>query len=74
MTVAMPALPGSAARRPSTPSLRTGSAKRTQGMFFSADETADAGVDLGTAVVEAIGAAHKSRFTARIPKVTIQVR
>ena len=45
----------------------------TQPMIFSADETADVGVDLATPVVEAIGAEAKSRFTGRIPKVTISV-
>jgi len=46
----------------------------TQAGLFSADETADVGIDLGTAVVEAIGAEAKSRFTGRIPKVTVEVR
>ena len=46
----------------------------TQPNTFSADETADVGIDLGTPVVEAIGAEGKSRFTGRIPKVTIEVR
>jgi arylsulfatase len=46
---------------------------RTQPMIFSADETADVGIDLATPVVEAIGAEAKSRFTGRIPKVTIEV-
>jgi arylsulfatase len=46
----------------------------TQPGIFSADETADVGIDLGTPVVEAIGAEAKSRFTGRIPKVTIEVR
>jgi arylsulfatase len=32
------------------------------------------GIDLGTPVVEAIGAEAKSRFTGRIPKVTVEVR
>ena len=39
-----------------------------------ADETADVGIDLGTPVVEAIGAEEKSRFTGRIPKVTVEVK
>jgi arylsulfatase len=43
-------------------------------MIFSADETADVGIDLGTPVVEAVGAEARSRFTGRIPKVTIEVR
>jgi arylsulfatase len=46
----------------------------TQAGIFSADETADGGIDLGTPVVEAIGAEAKSRFTGRIPKVTVQVK
>ena len=51
-----------------------GRIERTQPMFFSADETADVGIDLGTPVVEAIGAEAKSRFTGRIPKVTVEIR
>jgi arylsulfatase A-like enzyme len=46
----------------------------TQAGIFSADETADVGIDLGTPVVESIGAEATSRFTGRIPKVTIEVR
>jgi arylsulfatase len=46
----------------------------TQPGMFSADETADVGIDLGTPVVEAIGAEAKSRFTGHIPKVTVQVQ
>jgi arylsulfatase len=46
----------------------------TQAGLFSADETADVGIDLGTPVVEAIGAEAKSRFTGRIPKVTVDVK
>jgi arylsulfatase len=46
----------------------------TQAGVFSADETADVGIDLGTPVVEAIGSEEKSRFTSRIQKVTVEVR
>jgi len=46
----------------------------TQGGLFSADETADVGIDLGTPVVESIGCEAKSRFTGRIPKVTVEVK
>jgi arylsulfatase len=46
---------------------------RTQPMIFSADETADVGIDLATPVVEAIGAEAKSRFTGKVNKVTIEV-
>lgn len=50
-----------------------GRIERTQPMIFSADETADVGIDLATPVVEAIGSEAKSRFTGHIPKVTIKV-
>ena len=51
-----------------------GRIEHTQAGLFSADETADVGVDLGTPVVEAIGAEAKSHFTGRIPQVTVEVR
>ena len=51
-----------------------GQIERTQPGIFSADETADVGIDLGTPVVEAIGAEAKSRFTGHIPKLTVEVR
>jgi arylsulfatase len=51
-----------------------GRIEHTQAGLFSADETADVGIDLGTPVVEAIGAEAKSRFTGRIPKLTVEVR
>jgi arylsulfatase len=47
---------------------------RTQPMIFSADETADVGIDLATPVVEAIGSEAKSRFNGHIPKVTVAVK
>jgi arylsulfatase len=43
-------------------------------MIFSADETADVGIDLATPVVEAIGSEARSRFTGKISQVTIEVR
>ncbi len=46
----------------------------TQPGLFSADETADVGIDLGTPVVEAIGSEAKSRFTGKINKVTVSVK
>jgi len=51
-----------------------GRIEQTQPMIFSADETADVGIDLGTPVVEAIGSEKRSKFTGRIPKVTVEVR
>jgi arylsulfatase len=47
---------------------------RTQPAIFSADETADVGIDLATPVVEAIGAERASAFTGRIPKVIVEVK
>jgi len=51
-----------------------GRIEHTQPMVFSADETADVGIDLATPVVEAIGSERKSRFTGHIPTVTVEVR
>jgi arylsulfatase len=51
-----------------------GRIERTQPMIFSADETADVGIDLGTPVVEAIGSGARSRFNGRISRVTIEVK
>jgi arylsulfatase A-like enzyme len=45
----------------------------TQGLIFSADETADVGMDDATPVVESVGAGHASRFTGKIDKVTVQL-
>lgn len=47
---------------------------RTQPMIFSADETADVGIDIATPVVETIGSERRSRFTGRIPSVTVEVQ
>ena len=51
-----------------------GRIERTQPMIFSADETADVGIDLATPVVESIGSEAKSRFTGKIPEVTVEVK
>jgi arylsulfatase A-like enzyme len=51
-----------------------GRIERTQPMIFSADETADVGIDLATPVVETIGSEAKSKFTGRISKVTVEVK
>lgn len=47
---------------------------RTQPGIFSADETADVGIDLATPVVERIGAEHKSKFNGGIPRLVVEVR
>jgi hypothetical protein len=51
-----------------------GRIENTQAGMFSADETCDVGIDLGTPVVEAIGAEARSKFTGHIPKITVDVR
>jgi arylsulfatase len=51
-----------------------GRIEHTQPMIFSADETADVGIDLATPVVESIGSEAKSRFTGYISKVTVEVK
>jgi arylsulfatase len=51
-----------------------GRLEHTQAGIFSADETADIGIDLGTPVVEEIGSEAKSKFTGRIAKVTVAVK
>ncbi|KAA3595588.1 MAG: arylsulfatase [Candidatus Scalindua sp. AMX11] len=50
-----------------------GRIERTQPAIFSADETADVGIDLSTPVVETIGAEHKSKFNGHILKVVVEV-
>lgn len=51
-----------------------GRIERTQPMIFSADETADVGIDLATLVIETIGSEAKSRFTGKIFSVTVQIK
>jgi arylsulfatase len=48
--------------------------ERTQPNIFSADETADVGIDLATPVVEAVGSEARSRFNGTISRVTVEVR
>jgi arylsulfatase len=51
-----------------------GRIERTQPVVFSADETADVGIDLATPVVERIGAESKSRFTGHIHEVKLEFK
>ena len=51
-----------------------GRIEHTNAIVFSADETADVGIDLATPVVERIGSEKKSKFTGHIPKVTVEVK
>ncbi|MBP9699247.1 MAG: sulfatase-like hydrolase/transferase, partial [Elusimicrobia bacterium] len=46
---------------------------RTQPAIFSADETADVGIDLASPVVESIGAERASKFSGKIHQVTVEV-
>jgi hypothetical protein len=46
---------------------------KTQPNIFSADETADVGIDNQTPVVEGIGIGPATRFTGKIEKVTLEV-
>jgi len=50
-----------------------GRIEHTQPVVFSADETADVGIDLATPVVETIGAERESKFTGKIDQVTIEI-
>lgn len=51
----------------------SGRIERTQPLVFSADETADVGMDRSTPVVEAIGSGDASRFSGKIDTVMIAV-
>jgi arylsulfatase len=51
-----------------------GRIERTQEFVFSADETADVGIDLATPVVERIGSEAKSKFNGSIPKLVVEVK
>jgi arylsulfatase len=51
-----------------------GRIERTQPMIFSADETADVGIDMATPVVAAIGSGNRSKFTGKIDRVTVEVK
>lgn len=50
-----------------------GRVERTQPNMFSADETADVGIDNQTPVAEGIGIGAETRFTGKIDKVTLEV-
>ena len=50
-----------------------GRVEKTQPNIFSADETADVGIDNQTPVAEGIGIGAETRFTGKINKVTLEV-
>jgi arylsulfatase len=55
-------------------SVAQGRVEKTQPNIFSADETADVGIDNQTPVAEGIGIGPETRFTGKINKVTLEVR
>ena len=54
-------------------SVAEGRVEKTQPNIFSADETADVGIDNQTPVAEGIGVGADTRFTGKINKVTLEV-
>jgi arylsulfatase len=50
-----------------------GHVDKTQPNIFSADETADVGIDNQTPVAEGIGIGPETRFTGKINKITLEV-
>ncbi len=55
-------------------SVAEGRVEKTQPNIFSADETADVGLDNQTPVAEGIGIGAETRFTGKIDKITLEVR
>jgi hypothetical protein len=51
-----------------------GRVEKTQPNIFSADETADVGIDNQTSVAEGIGIGPETRFTGKIDKITLEVK
>ena len=55
-------------------SVAEGRVEKTQPIVFSADETADVGIDNQTPVAEGIGIGSETRFTGKINKITLEVK
>jgi hypothetical protein len=55
-------------------SVAEGRVEKTQPNIFSADETADVGIDNQTPVAEGIGIGADTRFTGKINKITLEVK
>jgi arylsulfatase len=51
-----------------------GRVEQTQPNIFSADETADVGIDNQTPVAEGIGVGAETRFSGKIEEITLEVR
>ena len=54
-------------------SVAEGCVEKTQSNIFSADETADVGIDNRPPVAEGIGIGPETRFTGKISKITLEV-
>jgi arylsulfatase len=50
-----------------------GRVEKTQPNIFSADETADVGIDNQTPVADGLGIGAETRFTGKINKITLEV-
>ncbi|MGB6968106.1 MAG: arylsulfatase, partial [Methyloceanibacter sp.] len=55
-------------------SVAEGRVEKTQPNIFSADETADVGIDNQTPVAEGIGIGPETRFAGKINQITLEVR
>jgi arylsulfatase len=55
-------------------SVAKGRVEKTQPNIFSADETADVGMDNQTPVAEGIGIGPETRFTGKIKEITLEVQ
>ena len=55
-------------------SVAEGRVEKTQPNIFSADETADVGIDNQTPVATGIGIGPETRFTGKINKITLEVK
>ena len=55
-------------------SVAEGRVEKTQPNIFSADETADVGIDNQTPVALGIGIGPDTRFTGRIEDITLEVK
>jgi hypothetical protein len=51
-----------------------GRVEKTQPNIFSADETADVGIDNQTPVAEGIGVGAETRFTGKIEEIKLELK
>ena len=72
-TAAAPGKGGKATLSVNGKKVAEGRIEKTQPNIFSADETADVGIDNQTPVAEGIGIGPETRFTGKINKVILEV-